>query len=279
MVADNATAAAARQALAPDAPAKRTHRALATALVVMVLVLLHRARARRELRGFEARAPLLLLGLLVLLAVIGPASYLKSRPAIAACNLLGGIALAAVSYRLWLGLSPVPPSIAASAGLHRWLRAALLLLMLALAFGAWTSANYAGLACTDLARCASVLTTATPGELLGAFWYFRELGQDATGRLDPGEAAAVVPLVHRGAALATAITLLVALGHAWHQRIATGLWLPIAALLGAQLALGLLQLAHALPLGLVLAHGVVATLLLLAVLRLRHALRATDAPP
>lgn len=267
----------ARQALAPESPAKRTHRALATALVVMVLVLLHRARAAHELRGFEARAPLLIAGLLVLLAVIGPASYLKSRPAIAACNLLGGIALAAVSYRLWLGLSPVPPAIAPSAELRRWLRAALLLLLLALALGAWTSANYAGLACTGLARCTSAVTAATPGELLGAFWYFRELGLDATGRLDAGAAAAAIPLAHRGAALATAVALLIALWRARRERIAAGLWLPVAVLLCAQLALGLLQLGYTLPLGLVLAHGAMATLLLLALLRLQHALRAPQA--
>jgi cytochrome c oxidase assembly protein subunit 15 len=265
-----------RQALAPDAPAKRTHRALATALVVMVLVLLHRTRAARELRGFEARAPLLILGLLVLLAVIGPASYLKSRPAIAACNLLGGIALAAVSYRLWLGLSPVPGAIAASAGLRRWLHAALLLLLLALALGAWTSANYAGLACTDLAQCANAVVAATPGELLGAFWYFRELGQDATGRLDAGAAAAAIPLAHRGVALATAVTLLVALWRAWREQVAVGSWLPVAVLLCAQLALGLLQPGYTLPLGLVLAHGTNATLLLLALLRLRFALHTTE---
>jgi heme A synthase len=39
----------------------------------------------------------------------------------------------------------------------------------------------------------------------------------------------------------------------------------------------MLQLAHALPLPLVLAHGAIATLLLLALLRLQHALRAPQA--
>ena len=94
----------ARHALAPDPLAKRAHRLLATGLVVMVLLLLHRSRQHGALAGFEAQIPLLMAALLLLLAVIGPASYLKTRPAIAACNLLGGMALAALSWRLLLGL-------------------------------------------------------------------------------------------------------------------------------------------------------------------------------
>ena len=71
----------ARAALAPQPFAKQTHRGVATALVVMVLLLVH--RSRRQLSATEAQLPLAMAGLLLALAVIGPASYLKTRPAIA----------------------------------------------------------------------------------------------------------------------------------------------------------------------------------------------------
>lgn len=265
----------ARQALAPDPLAKRTHRLLATGLVVMVLLLLHRSRQRGALAGFEAQIPLLMAALLLLLAVIGPASYLKTRPAIAACNLLGGIALAALSWRLLLGLRDTP-RFAATPRLRRLTRAALALLVLQLALGAWVSANFAGLGCSGVFACGAPATAATDS-VPAAFWYFRELALDAEGRVPMTTSTVAIHLAHRAGAVLAALALASATVLALRERVPPRVVLPVPVLLLAQLGLGVLAVARSLPLAVVLAHSTVAALLLLALLRLDFALR--PAPP
>ena len=261
----------ARQALAPDPLAKRAHRLLATGLVVMVLLLVHRGRQRGALAGFEAQIPLLMAALLLLLAVIGPASYLKTRPAIAACNLLGGMALAALSWRLLLGLRG-SARVASSLRLRRVTRIALALLVLQLALGAWVSANFAGLACSGLLACTVPASSGTDS-VPAAFWYFRELALDADGRVPVTTGTVAIHVAHRVGACLAAFALLAAGAQALRERVPRNLVLPVLALLLAQLGLGALMVSASLPLALVLAHSTLAALLLLALLRLDYALQ------
>ncbi len=261
----------ARHALTPDPLAKRAHRLLATGLVVMVLLLVHRGRQRGALAGFEAQIPLLMAALLLLLAVIGPASYLKTRPAIAACNLLGGMALAALSWRLLLGLR-ASARVAASLRLRRMTRIALALLVLQLALGAWVSANFAGLACRGLLECAPAANAGTDS-VPAAFWYFRELALDADGRVPVTTGTVAIHVAHHVGACLAAFALLAAGVQALRERVPGNLVLPVLALLLAQLGLGAIMVSASLPLAPVLAHSTVAALLLLALLRLDYTLQ------
>jgi cytochrome c oxidase assembly protein subunit 15 len=249
----------ARSALAPQALAKKAHRGMASVLVVLVLLLVHRSRAR--LRGGAAHLPLAMAGLLLALAVIGPASYLKTRPAIATANLLGGMALAALSWRLYLSLAGTA-RVSVSPVLARLARLGLAMLAVQLALGAWLSANFAGLGCTGSDACAS-------GGIMDAFWYFRELALDANGRIITDRGSAAIRMAHGlGAALTAALLLsgsMLALRHDGPLRPAA---LVVLGLLLIQAALGLCALLYSLPLGIVLTHNTVAALLLLAVLRL-----------
>ena len=260
-----------RAALSPQPAAKRVHRALATALVVVVLVLLHRARSPHLLHGREAHLPYLMAALLLGLAVIGPASYLKTLPAIATANLVGGILLAAAAWRLWLGTAGVSRVAATAAPSRRWLDAALLVLLAQIALGAWQSANFAGLVCAGGRACHA---TASAAQVANAFWYLRELPLDAAGRVIAEPAATLIHLAHRAGALLS--TLLVGTLAFRVLRTAPGLRteaLLAILLLGAQLLLGACALAFGLPLPVVLAHHTLATLLLLALLRLRYRLQ------
>lgn len=261
----------ARHALTPDPLAKRAHRLLATGLVVMVLLLLHRSRQRGALAGFEAQIPLLMAALLLLLAVIGPASYLKTRPAIAACNLLGGMALAALSWRLLLGLRR-SARVVSSVRLRRLTRIALGLLVLQLALGAWVSANFAGLACGGLLDCAAPANAGTDS-VPAAFWYFRELALDADGRVPTTAGSVAIHVAHHAGACLAAFALLAAGVQALRERVPRHIVLPVLALLLAQLGLGAFMVSASLPLPLVLAHSTVAALLLLALMRLDYTLQ------
>lgn len=269
------TAGAPRAALSPRPAAKRLHRAAATALVIAVLVLLHRTRGTRRLRGREAHLPYLMAALLLGLSVIGPASYLKTLPAVATANLLGGVALAACAWRLWLGTSGLPRAAVTGGPSRRLLNAAALALLAQIALGAWQSANFAGLACAGGRDC---VARATPGEAANAFWYLRTLPLDAGGKVVSEAAAPLIHLAHRGGALLSSLLLVAVL---LRLRRAEGRLrvdaLAAALLLGAQLCAGVLVLRHELPLAGVLTHHALATLLLLALLRLRY--RVLVEPP
>lgn len=252
----------AHAALAPQPLAKQIHRGLATALVVMVLLLVQ--RSRRQLRATEALLPLAMAGLLLTLAVIGPASYLKTRPAIATANLLGGVALAALSWRLYLPLSNTVP-VNVAPWLRKLICTCLVLLLVQLALGAWLSANFAGLGCAGTDSC-------EPGRgMANAFWYLRELALDANGRVIADQGTAAILIAHRvGAALLVPLLLLSPVLAARASVTLRRNALLVLTLVSIQAALGLCALVFSLPLAIVLAHSTVAALLLLAVLRLNY---------
>jgi cytochrome c oxidase assembly protein subunit 15 len=263
-------AGAAAAALEQEALAKRVHRALATGLVIAMLVLLHRARRPGLLAAPEVRLSYAMAALLLVLAVIGPASYLKTLPAVATANLVGGVLLAACAWRLWLGTAtPVPTvSVAAHARLPDL---ALSALLLQIALGAWQSANFAGMVCAGGRSCQPSFE---PGALASAAWYLRELPLDAAGRVQTLNATVLIHLAHRaGAVLAGGLLLALAVRAARTRPQLRAESALLVALLFVQIGLGVTALRGELPLAVVLAHNAVATLLLLALLRLRHRLR------
>ena len=200
----------------------------------------------------SGKSSLAMAGLLLALAVIGPASYLKTRPAIATANLLGGVALAALGWRLYLSLGNT-----ARVNVAPWprklVRASLVLLLVQLALGAWLSANFAGLGCTTTDGC-------MPGRGIGdAFWYLRELALDDNGRVIADQGTAAILIAHRiGAALAVPLLLLTAVMAARASVRLRRNALLVLALVSLQAMLGLCALAFSLPLAVVLAHSTVA---------------------
>lgn len=252
------------KALTPAETAKRAHRAIATALVVLVLIVTFHARTRLPVTGSAALLPYLLIAVVLLLSVIGPASYLKTMPAIASVNLLGGMALLALTWLLWL--ITYPSTVQHSAPLSPMLvRTALGILIVQIALGSWVSANFAGIACTGWWQCA----TSAPAEVAGSFWYLRELRIDDGGRVILTQAQLYIHLAHRCFAMVTAIVVCVlgfkAIRHGGPQ-FNWGVALLIA--LAVQLLLGLSAVFTKLPLIAVVAHSFLASLLLLVMLRL-----------
>ncbi len=253
---------AAVAALTPTETAKRYHRAIATGLVILVLLVVAQARTAR-LRGFARYLPYLLLLVILLLSVIGPASYLKTLPAVATINLIGGMALLALTWWLWLAVRATEPL--AVPHLARPASLALLLLCLQLLLGAWTSANFAGTACSGLWDCSSHADTSG-----NAFWYFRELDVDDQGRILMGNAQVLIHQTHRLAAVLVGVVLF------WFGTLAfrTGGTLQrwgagLMGLVAAQLALGAAVVSFDLPRVVVLGHNLVASLLLLCLIRMR----------
>ncbi len=264
----------AQMALAPVAAAKKVHRGVATLLVVMVLLLVVESRKQQGLRGvhrqFSTILPYIMAAILLLLSVVGPASYMKILPAIAVVNLTGGMALMVLSGWLWLQLASGPP--VAHSGLRPLAQFGLVLLLLQIVLGAWLSANFAAISCSGLWAC-KPLPGAVPA-VGDSFWYFRELRLDESGRVLFDQGMQSMHIVHRIGALLTGLYLLLLALLSLRQGGAfrrSGL--ALLALVLLQVALGISAMLMGLPLILVLGHNLTAALLLLVLLQLNYLVR------
>lgn len=242
------------------AQARRLHRLLAPAVLLLSVVLILLALLPRPRLHQPARLGLVLLSLALLLAALGIAAGRSGLPAVVLGNLLGGFLMLAVAWRL-AAVSRTGPDVDAGTGAHaslrRWARWGLLLLALQIALGGLISATHGASACTGLSSCRDV------GAAAGWDWSFLNPWMTT-----PPEQ--VLPMQPRGAwlqqlhHLGALLVLVVLAWIAWlafrqRQRIAA---LSLYTLLVVQLMLGL-QLAPAgVPLPQVLAHNLVAALLL-----------------
>lgn len=257
----------AQKALAPTNLAKQMHRTIATLLVIGVLLLVNQSRKPGVMQGVNRTLPYLLLAVLLLLSIIGPASYLKTMPAIAVANLAGGLALLALCWWLLLQLSFTDQT-PISAGLKKLITLGWLLLILQILLGSWVSANYAGLACSELVICQPPSTYISEGS--SSFWYFRELALDTNGQVVFDSSTITIHLVHRIGAIITGLILLIGAATTLQYRKKTAL--GIIALVLLQCALGATGVVHSLPIVVVMAHNLIAALLLMVVMALNFQL-------
>ncbi|MCB1668133.1 MAG: COX15/CtaA family protein [Pseudomonadales bacterium] len=256
----------AQKALAPAMVAKQIHRTVATLLVIGVLLLIHQSRKPMAMKNANQSLPYLLLGVIVLLSIVGPASYLKTLPVIAVINLLGGLALTGISWWLYLQLSQQICSENTPLQIAKWQpllwQLAGLLLILQIALGAWLSANFAASACNALFSCQATGDYLNTGS--GSFWYFRELQLDKTGRVMFDASSLEIHQMHRWSAVLTGMTLLLAAGSL--LRHLPHLSTLVAGLVLTQWLLGVLIIVFKIPMTLVMVHNLNAALLLLSVM-------------
>ncbi|MDZ7670819.1 MAG: COX15/CtaA family protein [Gammaproteobacteria bacterium] len=267
---EGAAAPGLQTALLPHEQIKQAHRILAGGLVLMVLVVLHQ-RTRLGLQGGERTLPYALAAVMLALAVVGPASYLKTMPAIATANILGGLVLLALTWRLLLA-SRRPQQVPVADSIRKLALVSAGVVVIQSASGAWTSANFAGVACGDWFVC-----EAPPGRAsaVSAFNYFRELELDGIGRVVVGAEAWLIQHVHRLAAWVTALVLLMLALGLWRQGLRRH-GAALAMLVVLQLAVGLAGAAAGLPLLIVLAHNLLAAGLIVMLIEINYRVAAHD---
>jgi len=267
----------ARKALAPTQMAKRTHRGIATILVIAVLLLVHHSRRVRMTPGLSRTLPYAMLGVLLLLAVVGPASYLKTLPIIAVVNLVGGLSLLAIAWWLWLQLSV--PLVTSRRQSPPWLRSLArsgwVLLLLQIILGIWVSASFSGLACTELTSCSNAGVDFSSASNSSGF--FQKLALNDNGHVLFSSSSVTIHLLHRIGAIITGLILFASavsvLRHFSSQRPLATTASCIIVLLAVQCLLGVTGIVLSLPLLVVLTHNLVATLLMLAVMALNYQLQ------
>jgi cytochrome c oxidase assembly protein subunit 15 len=189
------------------------------------------------------------------------------KPVVVVAHLLGG--LATLGLLFWLSdvrTAPVP----GGAKLRALGVAALAVLVLQIALGGWTSANYAALACPDLPTCQTQWwpEIADFGE---AFVLWRGLGIDYEGGVLEHPARVAIHLTHRIGAVIVSLVIgalgILALARARSTALRMA-GIGVLAALALQLAIGIFMVTGGLPLLLATAHNAGAAVLLLAVISL-----------
>lgn len=246
------------------AVARLAHRVIASSALVLVLVMVMAALASRPALWPQGRMALGLLLLALFLAVLGRWTANARIPAVTLGNLLGGFAMFALSVCMALAASRPARGAApaAPAGLARWAWLGGAVLLINVALGGMVSAGHAGLSCPQLAGC----------ELGAASWQALDPWQEPqTDAAQPSHpAGAGVHVLHRAGGLLVAAVLLPLALLAWRAGRRTAA-VAVLGLLLLQAGLGMALVLGGLPLGVALAHNVVAALLLAVVLGLATA--------
>ena len=250
------------------------HRYFASTLGLVCLVLAGIAIANRRDPNQPVGLPLVLAALVIFQGLLGMWTVtLLLKPLIVVLHLLGG--LATLSLLAWLAIDPERRTrVKEESGVRRFALIGLIVLVMQIALGGWTSSNYAALACPDFPTCQNVAWPEM--DFKDAFVLWRGLGIDYEGGVLNHPARVAIHFVHRLGAIVTALVLGLLAVQAWRKGRNTSVRVAgavIGLILVFQLILGPLMVVRALPLLLATAHNGVAALLLLSVVRINRLLR------
>ena len=245
------------------------HRYLAGTLMLLIFAIGWKAwRDPQSSRQLKLLATALVV-LIIFQALLGMWTVtLKLKPVIVMAHLLGG--LSSFSLILWLMFSSQRQRADKPGIKIRRMRPAIItavvILVMQIALGGWTSANYAALACPDVPMCTGQWWPDANFE--EGFILWRVIGVDYEGGLLDQRSRVAIHLTHR---IGAVVTLLVLLALAFRlikiPRLRTGGQLLMTLVL-AQFTLGVLNVALYLPLPNAVAHNAGAALLLATLLGL-----------
>jgi heme a synthase len=241
--------------------ARVAHRIAATGVSAIVLALAAVAFVVRPRRTGQIAAAIAALALVVGLAILGIVTSKLGTdapplPAVTLANLLGGFVLLALIVALRATTDVTRVLVPA------WVRAlaliALVVVAIQIVLGGFVSARFAGLACPRFPLCGAAAPAASLAATLDPF---APLAVDASGTIVRSPALSALQSVHRAGAhavLFVAIALAIGFLRTRHRRLA----LAVIAAVVVELALGASSVIFELPLFVVLAHNLVAAVLL-----------------
>jgi cytochrome c oxidase assembly protein subunit 15 len=245
------------------------HRYLAGTLVLLVLAInffAWKAGVQSRIRMLAA----LLLVLILFQAALGMWTVtLKLLPVMVMGHLMGG--LATFSMLLWLAWKSrthEPSSDEAFRPMRNMILVALAILVVQLALGGWTSANYSALACPDFPGCQGQMWP--DANYAEGFVLWREVGVDYEGGILDLRSRVAIHMTHRIGALITFIFLGALAIRLMLQPPARRDGLVLGILLLAQVLLGIQNILLQLPLVNAVAHNGVGALLLATLLWLSY---------
>jgi len=228
------------------------HRYLATAVGALITLLMlaswQQMRKAQAARRWGDWLPTLTFVWVCVQGAFGALTVtMKLFPAIVSAHLLGAYGLLALLTVQAVRTGALPTQTTRA---WRWTLAALALLLLQAASGAWVSTNYAVLVCSEFPLCQGQWWPAM--DFARGFEIWRPLGESADGTVLSLQALTAIHIAHRSLAL---LTLTALAGLAWHlrrQQPVQARWL--AALLALQLLTGLSNVVLGWPMAAAILH-------------------------
>jgi len=250
------------------------HRYLAGFLVLLVVSINVVAWKSPEKRWGHRALAGLILALVFFQAVLGMWTVtLKLLPIVVMGHLLGGLSTLALLF--WLTLrSGLQNWYEPSYSIRRarpWIALGLLVVVMQIILGGWTSANYAALACPDLPKCQN--SWWPQADFSDGFTISRDIGVDYEGGVLDLQGRVAIHLAHRIGAVLTLLAIFAVGLRLVRATVMQRSGLVLLLLVAGQFSLGLLNVMHALPLPTAVAHNGVAALLMMQLIWLLH--RAT----
>jgi heme a synthase len=241
------------------------HRYFASILGLLVIGLFVQAWRERHTIKVSPWLPTALVAIVGLQGALGMWTVtMLLKPAIVTMHLMGGMTtlaiLAWISHRHW-GISSENFLLARNT--RFFVRFAIVILLMQIFLGGWTSTNYAALACTDFPTCHGAWVPDM--DFKNAFHWFRELGENTDGNPLGLSAYVAIQWIHRVGALITFLYLGFLGIHLLRQPQLSGLASLLLVFLITQIGLGVANLVLHLPTVLAVAHNMVAALLLITV--------------
>ncbi len=250
------------------------HRYVAGTLGLLILTIFFIALRGKTAVKQSPFLPFVLVLVVVFQALLGMWTVtLKLSPVVVSAHLLGGLTTLSLLWWLYLnqrrqdntGLSKIP-------GLRFWATLGLLLVIVQIFLGGWTSSNYAALACgTDFPTC---LGSWWPDmDFSAGFRFLHEPGKNYEFGVLDAAARSAIQMTHRmGALIVFVFLLLLGLRLVKMVRLKR-VAMVLLILLFVQIGLGISNVVLALPLTIAVLHNLTAALLLLTVITINHRVR------
>jgi cytochrome c oxidase assembly protein subunit 15 len=245
------------------------HRYIAATLGLICLVLAGMAWRNREDPKQPLLIPSVLLAVVIFQGLLGMWTVtLLLKPVIVMGHLLGGLTTLGL---LFLLARQGARRFQVGTGIRQLAIIGFIALVIQIALGGWTSANYAALACPDLPTCQTQWWPANMNYPEG-FVLWRGIGIDYEGGVLDNPARVAIHFTHRlGAIVATLVLGLLAWQLVRTRAGLSGWW--ITAALALQVSLGLAIVLFGVPFLVAAAHNGVAALLLLSVINANQRIR------
>jgi len=261
---------------APKAWKEMIHRYAAGTLGLLILAMALWALRRSDNPHQQRALPWVLLVLVIFQALLGMWTVtLLLKPLIVTAHLLGGMATFALLGWCLFRQGPMFAGYRAVArgGLRMAAGITLVVLIVQIFLGAWTSTNYAALACPDFPTCQTYWWP--PTDFPTAFTLWHGLGINYEYGILDSIPRATIHWTHRIGALVTTLVMLVLVALLWRQSRTDRRWgklaLALPVVLVLQVSLGISVVVFHLPLPVAVAHNGGAALLLLVVMAINHA--------
>lgn len=231
------------------------------------------------------KLPAFIAGFLILQGLFGMWTVtLKLWPQVVTAHLLGGFTVFALLWLLALRLRNQSWQVRGHSmehivGLRPIARLALIVVVLQIALGGWTTSNYAAVACPDLPTCQGEWLPEM--DFIAGFNIAQHIGPNYLGGTMDNAARIAIHYSHRLGALLTMIVLLVLAYRLRRSGINPlrnmSFW--VVGVLFLQIALGLSNVYFKFPLGVAVAHNLVGAVLLLTMVTLNYGLHTLSLRP